>query len=69
MLSMFNIYDGIIRTNEASNSCSWIHFGFGKSRMKKTFTLFAIWFAVVAAFAQSAPTFPYQAVVRNSQNH
>ncbi|MCQ2286238.1 MAG: hypothetical protein MJZ76_05125 [Bacteroidales bacterium] len=36
--------------------------------MKKTLAFFTLFLFCVAMFAQSGPTFPYQAVVRNSQN-
>ncbi|MCQ2279467.1 MAG: hypothetical protein MJZ49_01530 [Bacteroidales bacterium] len=36
--------------------------------MKKTLAFFTLLLGLMAMFAQSGPTFPYQAVVRNSQN-
>lgn len=36
--------------------------------MKKAFAVFTLLLGLISMFAQSGPTFPYQAVVRNSQN-
>ena len=36
--------------------------------MKKVFAVFTLLLGLISMFAQSGPTFPYQAVVRNSQN-
>ncbi len=36
--------------------------------MKKTLAFFTLLLGLISMFAQSGPTFPYQAVVRNSQN-
>ena len=36
--------------------------------MKKAFAFFTLLLGLISMFAQSGPTFPYQAVVRNSQN-